>query len=128
MKTRFRFLFFLVPAAFAGLGALALMFIWNWLMPGLFGFGVITFLQALGIFVLIRILTWGGRWSRWFYWNRFAYAYPGNCYPHQRHRYWQLMKEKWDQMSPEEKSKWRTSGCRPGYPFDTPEKEEPVKA
>lgn len=35
--------------------------LWNWLMPTLFGLPVISFTQALGLFVLCRILTGGFR-------------------------------------------------------------------
>jgi hypothetical protein len=33
-----------------------LMQLWNWLMPDIFGLGTITFWQALGIFVLAKLL------------------------------------------------------------------------
>jgi hypothetical protein len=35
------------------------MGLWNWLMPTLFNLPMITFSQALGLFVLLRILTGG---------------------------------------------------------------------
>jgi hypothetical protein len=38
------------------------MSLWNWLMPSLFGLGVITFWQALGLLVFSRILF--GRFGR----------------------------------------------------------------
>jgi len=44
-----------LTAAFALLG-LILMLLWNWLMPLLFGFSKITYLQALGIKVLSSLL------------------------------------------------------------------------
>lgn len=39
----------------------AVMWLWNWLMPVLFGLHVITFWQALGILVLSKILFSGFR-------------------------------------------------------------------
>ena len=33
-----------------------LMFLWNWIMPGLFGLATIGYLKALGIVVMSRIL------------------------------------------------------------------------
>ena len=36
------------------------MFLWNWLMPLLFGITVVTFWQALGILVLSKILFGSG--------------------------------------------------------------------
>ena len=122
MKTRFRFLFFLIPPALILGGALAFMALWNWLMPSLFAFGTVTYLQALGILVLIRILTWGGGW---FPWRRFHYAHA-YAYPH-HHPYFHRseilkarLKEKWDKMTPEERNRWK-SRCG-WFPGEGPEK------
>lgn len=40
---------------------LAVMLLWNWLMPLIFGLTTITFLQALGILALSKILFGGFR-------------------------------------------------------------------
>jgi len=42
-----------------GLFGLALTFLWNWLMPNLFGMKRITLLQGFGIFALSKILFGG---------------------------------------------------------------------
>jgi hypothetical protein len=58
-------LFFIIPAAivgivlFIGIGGWLVMSLWNWLLPVLFGWRLITFWQALGILVLCRILFGG---------------------------------------------------------------------
>jgi hypothetical protein len=64
------------------------MSLWNWLMPAIFGSRLITFWQALGLLVLARILfgRLGGEGRRM----------------HWRHR----MKERWNQMTPEEREKF----------------------
>ena len=117
MKTRFRFFYFLIPLALILAGSLAFMALWNWLMPSLFAFGTITYLQALGILILIRILTWGGGWFRW---RRFGYAYAtgySHYHPfyHRREYFKSRLKEKWDKMSPEEKERWKSRcGWFPG--------------
>jgi Ca2+/H+ antiporter, TMEM165/GDT1 family len=129
MKTRFRFLFFIIPLAFILLGSLAFMALWNWLMPSLFAFGTITYPQALGILVLIRILTWGGGWFRW---RRYSYAYAG-CYPHYHPfhhgmEHWRTrLREKWESMSPEEKEKWK-SRCGGWFPDENPGEEKATQA
>lgn len=48
----------LILAAFGG----GVMVLWNWLMPGILGLATITFWQALGLFLLARILfgSFGG--------------------------------------------------------------------
>ncbi len=60
------------------------MSLWNWLVPALFGGKVITYWQALGVLVLSRILVggFGGR-------GRFVH--------------------KWDQLTPEEREKFRAA-------------------
>ena len=64
--------------------------LWNALLPALFGLKAITFWQAIGLMFLSRFLFGGFRgragWPR-----------------HWRHR----MMERWDQMTPEEREKFR---------------------
>jgi hypothetical protein len=38
------------------------MALWNWLIPGIFNFPAISFIQALGLIILTRLLfgSWGG--------------------------------------------------------------------
>ncbi len=80
-------------AAVAGLGFI-LMSLWNWLVPVLFSGPIINFWQAIGLFVLSKILFgFGGRGCR-----------------HHGHRgpgvFWKRrMEEKLSKMSPEEREK-----------------------
>lgn len=88
-----------VPFAilFLAVFTFVLMRLWNWLMPALFGWHLITFWQALGLLVLSKILFGGFRGSG---------AY--------RNRYWRgRMMERWEQMTPEEREKFRDAmrGC-----------------
>jgi hypothetical protein len=72
------------------------MQLWNWLMPVLFGWHGIGFWQAIGILVLSKILFGGFR------------GRPGH------HLHWRgRMMERWEQMTPEEREKFRESmrGC-----------------
>lgn len=80
-----------------------LMYLWNWLMPALFGWHTITFWQALGIFVLSKLLFGGfrGGGHRW----------------HWRER----MLERWEKMTPEEREKFREGMGRRCGPFGPPE-------
>lgn len=68
---------------------LLVMSLWNWLMPELLGLHVITFWQAWGMLVLSRILfgSFGGR-------------------GHDR-RWRARLIDRWEQMSPEERAKFR---------------------
>ncbi|MDR1455032.1 MAG: hypothetical protein LBJ01_05215 [Tannerella sp.] len=72
-------------ALVAGLGA-AVMCLWNWLTPAIFGWETITFWQALGMLALARILfgSLGGH---------------GRHFPHPHGHF----REKWQQMTPEER-------------------------
>src|SRR6266478_5609112 len=81
--------FVLLGMLAAGVLSFVVMSLWNWLMPALFGWHVITFWQAVGLLVLSKILFGGfhggpGRHMRW------------------RHR----MIERWGNMTPEEREKF----------------------
>ena len=45
--------------AFIALGGLVVQWLWNWLLPPLFGWAQVTFWQALGLLALCRILFGG---------------------------------------------------------------------
>ena len=87
-------------AVFIALAVLTLGFIvmtlWNSLMPALFGWKLIGFWQAVGLLILSKILFGGFRGPRG----------PGM---HWRRR----MMERWAQMTPEEREKFRAGirGC-----------------
>ena len=87
----FRIALFLT-IAIAGFGQ-AVLQLWNWLMPSLFGLHTITFWQAIGLLALSWILFGGWRGFR----GRPVYA------AHWRRR----MMERWEQMTPEEREKFR---------------------
>ena len=80
-------------AAFAALAVAAIGFVsmhlWNYLMPAIFGLHVITFWQAVGLLLLGRLLFGGFRpRGGGFGWRR-------------------KMMERWEQMTPEEREKFR---------------------
>ncbi len=58
-------LFFVV--VFALVLAVVVMWLWNWLMPGLFGVGAITYWRAFGLMILARLVlgTLGMGRFRW---------------------------------------------------------------
>jgi len=104
-----RKLIWIAPLAIVGIvlfvwfGGWAVMHLWNWLLPPLFGWHAITFWQALALLALCRILlgNWGGCHR------------PG---PHFRRRMWE---RRWEKMTPEEREKFRQRwGGRCG--FDAP--------
>jgi hypothetical protein len=77
-----------------------IMNLWNWLMPPLFSLRVITFWQALGLFVLGKLLLGG------------FHRHHGG-----RPRWGRQMRERWAQMSPEDRERFRAGmhdrrGCR----------------
>jgi hypothetical protein len=91
----------MMAAVFAALSWLV-MRLWNWLTPDLFGWHPITFWQALGLFLLSKILFGGfrGGWGHRGHWRR-------------------GMQERWEHMTPEQREKFRKGmmGCmfsRPG--------------
>ncbi len=82
------------------------MWLWNHLMPVIFGLHAISFWQALGLLVLSKIL-FGGFHGR--------HGFGGN---------WRMrLIERWEQMTPEEREKFRAGmrgGCGPFGSSHTP--------
>ncbi len=59
---RNKWIFFVAPLAlvlFIWIGGEVVMLLWNWLLPAVFGWKLITFWQALGLLALCRILFGG---------------------------------------------------------------------
>ena len=112
-RRRFIFIPFAV-AAFLALTGFVVMNLWNYLLPGILHVGVITFWQALGIFVLCKILFGFGRgghrcgggppWRR-----KWAERF-NNMSPEEKQKF----KEKWDQ-----KCGWGNRHWDTRHPFDT---------
>jgi hypothetical protein len=80
----------IIATVAAGVIGFIVMSLWNWLAPEVFGFHPITFWQALGILILSKILFGGfrGRPGYGGHWKR-------------------RMSERWQQMTPEEREKFR---------------------
>ena len=70
------------------------MALWNWLMPAIFGLGIINYWQAFGIFVLAKILFGGFRGRE--------------CCGHRSGHWRSRWKAKWEGMSEEERTKFRS--------------------
>lgn len=98
-------------AVFVVLAATVLSFVimslWNWLMPALFALHQISFWQALGLLLLSKILFGGFRGR-------------GGPHMHWRGR----MAERWEQMTPEEREKFR-EGIRGRCGIFAPRTAEP---
>jgi hypothetical protein len=76
-----------------GLAAMALfgfivMYLWNWLVPAVFGGHPVTFWQGLGLLILSRILVGG------------LGGHNDNGYRHSK-------MDRWEQLTPEEREKFR---------------------
>src|SRR6266478_782622 len=87
---------------FAWIGGEVVMLLWNWLAPALFGLRPVTFWQALGLLALCRILFGG-----------FGLGGGSHRSKSQR-RMRERMAERWEQMTPEAREKFRQgmrSGC-----------------
>jgi hypothetical protein len=82
--------FVLFGILFIGLFGLVVMRLWNWLMPALFGWHLISFWQAVGLLILSKILLGGFRGG-----------------PHRRWSWRRRMWERWERMTPEEREKFR---------------------
>ncbi|HEY4197964.1 MAG TPA: hypothetical protein VGM63_20625 [Mucilaginibacter sp.] len=93
-RWHFRKKFIFIPFIAAGVLALVsyvVMLLWNSLLPDILHTGVITYWQAMGIFVLAKILFGFGRGGR-----------GGGGAPWMRHKM-----ERFKNMSPEEQERFR---------------------
>jgi hypothetical protein len=104
-------LMFIAPLAILGmlfflfLGGEAVMLLWNWLLPPLFGWRALTFWEALGMLALCRILFGnfgfrgsGGSNIRRRMQERMAGRMEERCAnmtPEERERFRQRMRERW---------------------------------
>jgi uncharacterized membrane protein len=96
--------FFIVPAMiavmillFIFIGGSLVMYLWNWLMPMLFGWRLITFWQAVALLALCRILFGGvsGRGFRRSDWRNRRMAWRwARMTPEERERFRQGMRER----------------------------------
>ncbi len=95
----------LAMVAFVLIGGEVVKLLWNWLLPALFGWRLITFWQAVALLALCRILF-----------GRFGARGFGR--PNFRHR----MRERWERMRPEDRERLRQNWqSRCGGGFDPPQ-------
>jgi hypothetical protein len=100
MRPRWKRLIFIAPLAILGMllfifiGGEIVLHLWNWLLPPLFGFRLVTFWQALGLLVLCRILFGGHGWR-------------GASRSSMRRRMEERMAERCERMTPEERERFR---------------------
>ena len=87
------------------------MSLWNWLLPALFGFKMIAYWQAVGLIVLCKLLFGGFRGPR-----------GGG-------RWRGRARDNWQQMTPEEREKFRTRmrACGGGAPAEPSESKPGVQ-
>jgi len=92
---------------FAYIGGELVMLLWNWLLPPLFGWRLITFWQALGLLALCRILFggFGRHGSGRSNFRRRMKERCGNMTPEERERFRQAMRERWGFGASAEESK-----------------------
>ena len=84
--------FFFLIIAIVGFGE-AVLHLWNWLMPTIFGLTAITFWQAVGLLALSWLLFGGWR------------GMHGASFSSGKLR--RRLKERWERMTPEERSRFR---------------------
>jgi len=86
--------FVVMAAALLVLVSLVVMYLWNWFAAPLFGRPEIGLVQAAGLLLLCRILFGGLRGYAGMHWRR-------------------RLAQRWEQMSPEERERFRAGmrGC-----------------
>ena len=93
----FKYLFYgLFMLLFAALFGFVVQYLWNWLMPDLFGLPVITYWKALGLLILSKILFSG--------FGRKGY---GSHHRSDTHIWKRKFRQKWENMTEEDREKYR---------------------
>jgi MFS family permease len=89
-------------ALFIAIGGWIVQHLWNWLLPPLFGWRMITFWQALALLVLCRILFGGfsGHGHR-------GWGMRRRVRERIAERMGERWAERWEKMTPEEREKFR---------------------
>lgn len=102
-----KFLAFII--AVIALFGFAVMFLWNWLIPDIFGGPTVTYWQAMGLLLLSHILVrgWHGQSSDW-----------------KSYKWKQKMEEKLAAMKPEEREKFKEEWRRRCGYYPGDEKKE----
>ena len=73
---------------------MAVMLLWNWLIPELFNGKMINYWQAMGLLVLVRLLTGLGRSSTYHFTNKFRHGW--HTLPEgEKERLRQKFKDRW---------------------------------
>ena len=113
MRSRRKRLLWIGPLAILGIavfifiGGLIVRELWNWLLPGLFGWPQITFWKAVGLLALCRILFG-------------SHGFRGG----HRSSFRRRMAERWERMTPEEREmarqRWQAR-CRPTGRSESPD-------
>ena len=88
---------------FTAIGGELVMLLWNWLAPELFGLRIITFWQAIGLLALCRILFGGFGMGGGGGHRNSRRRMDGRI----RERVRERMDERWEQMTPEERERFR---------------------
>ena len=104
MRPRWKRVIFIAPLAILGMllfvfiGGEIVLHLWNWLLPPLFGWRLISFWQALGLLLLCRILFGGlGRHG----------SSRSNLRRRMEERCKDRMEERCASMTPEERERFR---------------------
>jgi hypothetical protein len=82
-------------ALFMAFGGWVVMSLWNWLLPGLFGWHLITFWQAMAMLVLCRILFGGISGRGWHGRRRWKGGRWGHMSDEERQKFREAVRAKW---------------------------------
>jgi hypothetical protein len=102
-------LFLIIGGALILLIGYIVMLLWNALVPALFHGPLLTFWQAVGVLVLLKILFHNHRFGRWH-----GHGWHPSYHRHWKHRF----EAKLASMNPEEREKFKeewSKRCNPRY-------------
>lgn len=101
------FKFIVLGAIFVTGMGFAIMYLWNWLIPDIMGFKAIGFVQALGLFILSKLLFGGfggkkhhgggpARWKKRADWKRMMEYRMANMTDEQKEKFRRRFKNRCD--------------------------------
>lgn len=106
-------LWVILGAALVVLFGFVTQYLWNWLMPKIFGLPALTLLETFGLLLLAKILfgfggKGGGASQHKWRWKQRMFNKFENMSPEDRERFKERMKEKWCRWEEEKPSNQNT--------------------
>lgn len=98
---------FFMPLLIIGLFAISavVMLLWNWIIPSISNLSLLTYWQAMGLFILCKILFGGFRFRR----HHRGFRSMHECHTDKHERFMEMSEEEKQQF----RNQWKSRFCKP---------------